>query len=80
MAEERVVYGTSCSDGPLPDHYEAQLAASDLECEKRDTRIEALRAASRIVAGPNFQTTIPLVAATFEIAEQFARWLETGKR
>ena len=43
-------------------------------------RIEALRAASRIVVGPNFQTTIPLVAATFEIAEQFARWLEAGER
>ena len=56
-------------------------------------RIEALRAASRIVAGifandagavarghPMLDKCQNLTAATFEIAEQFARWLEDGKR
>ncbi len=53
-------------------------------------RIEALRAASRIVAGikasggnpKNIVTRVdmPSAKATIDIAEQFARWLEDGER
>ncbi len=46
-------------------------------------RIEALRAASRIMAGvASAHPVIPpeLDAASILLAERFARWLETGKR
>ena len=47
--------------------------------------IEALRAASRVVAGMfngNFQKTVAggEVTVTLSIAEQFAKWLEDGER
>lgn len=48
-------------------------------------RIEALRAASRVVAGVNPTISKPghhkiILADTIDLAEQFARWLETGER
>ena len=55
--------------------------------ERRQDRIEALRAASRVVAGmyadgkdilANNNSKTTAEAATIQIAEQFAKWLETG--
>ena len=50
-------------------------------------RIEALRAASRIVAGAAANPEVEMVGRdhvdgswTLRIAARFARWLETGKR
>ncbi len=54
--------------------------------DEQDNRIEALRAASRVVAGtianPNHRASSldGLARDTTNIAEQFARWLETGER
>ena len=53
----------------------------------KDCRIEALRAASRIVASierPTIDTAtgyqVTPSNATLAIAEQFSKWLETGER
>ena len=56
----------------------------------RNNRIEALRAASRIVAGmyagqtwPQDEETgkeVPAHKSALSLAKQFARWLETGER
>lgn len=56
----------------------SELVTLGLSPEER--RVEALRAAARLVAaeGPG-EMTKP-VAATMEVAEKFARWLETGER
>lgn len=49
--------------------------------ERRQIRIEALQAASRIVTG---QCAVGILGgdsdSTLSLAEQFARWLETGER
>lgn len=60
----------------------AIAAVSKVTGRKRETRIEALRAASRVVAGglsgrPSGQA-MPEAEATLHIAEQFAKWLEDG--
>ena len=55
--------------------------------DKRQRRIEALRAASRIIAGVvNGEKDLTSLKgglipdSTIEIAEQFAKWLETGEK
>ena len=53
--------------GPLTPHGEQQF------------RIEALRAASRIIAQRDLAKYNPY-EETLNLAEHFARWLETGER
>ena len=43
-------------------------------------RIEALRAASRIVAPMSGGMLMDLGSPTIDLAEQFAKWLESGKK
>ena len=55
------------------------------QMDLHENRIEALRAASRIVAGSNLMIDDPdmldpLANGTMMLAEQFAKWLETGER
>ena len=48
----------------------------------RENRIEALRAASRIVAGQHVAGTVYMdnKTAVLSLAEDIARWLEAGER
>lgn len=68
---------------------DAQVAydvlVQEAEATKRENRIEALRAASRVVAGiyaRGGDLEVPLQArvVTLDLAEQFARWIEKGER
>ena len=67
--------------GETPHGTEAELDGPGIQEAARvaklpDYRIEALRAASRVMA-----TRQPLTEnAVLSLAEQFARWLETGER
>lgn len=75
---------------PIPDIGSAPMETvwvdDPEQAMKREARIEALRAASRVVAGQMFSQTSSAIGdrlavkMTLEFAEQFARWLETGGR
>ena len=72
--------------------YEALQEAEWVARRKAIYRIEALRAASGIVAGiyssvgifnrptKEFETLGGTANGTLQLAEQFAKWLETGER
>lgn len=73
----------------LDEFSEAAKEIRQRESRDRENRIEALRAASWIVAGmyaedqdfvDNDGNITPAEDATLQVAEQFAKWLETGKR
>ena len=78
---------TKCPDcGSLTEHctcHRCLLCKKKIiECRCRETRIEALRAASCLVAGIHAAGSNPplSILATLDIAEQFAKWLETGEK
>ena len=84
---ERVAKATDEKDWPLGRGSPPWTTAEDIY--KQEIRIEALRAASRIVAGTYAGKSWPMdgvgkeknaAFAALELAEQFARWLEDGKR
>jgi len=66
--------------------YEIDVRAAHHAKRRGDYRIEALRAASRVVSGTYAKTIdeierpvlIDIPATTLGLAERFAKWLETG--
>ena len=74
--------GPTWPNNPTPLTGDIELVR---EGKRIDLRIEALRAASRVVAGL-YAGELHKAAAggevtvTLAVAEQFARWLETGER
>ena len=76
-------------DDLTDDEYLAKMDAEDAEAARVPLRIEALRAASRIVAGMYAGKTWPqdkngkevtAQAAVLDFAEELVPWLEKGER
>ncbi len=67
-------YGTQLAAAGLEER-----RAADLEARREQWRREALRAASRIVAGIS-PVQVSVAKYTFDLAERFTHWLETGER
>ena len=70
------------TDHAIVQNFKDRAQINDDLKRLRDNRIEALRAASRVVAQHihDIPGQLDYEAATLDLAEQFARWLETGER